>query len=312
MDDNDELLALARELDEHFSGFVQAFTNYHDPSEAWRKEEASEKVGRHLEGYNDARRRLRLLVGETSVLKLPGPEHKRERWFLQQVLLEESPIDQFLRKLEVRNPLHFTDDELEPIVEEYLSWFSYLDYAQAKLVGAVLVVNAGELPADLMHFVYEIQECYAFQRYTAVYALCRTALEAGLLPVYQANRLDHPDSANSRYVRERIDNTKLKSWRKEMLTKNRELFSHLTLDDFSPTLDQMITRLCWLPNYSKAKVGDGKLRDVLHDIRRRGNSLIHANRTADRQSAKRMMHDLLQALHTLYEVEPHQDPGAHA
>lgn len=307
MSDSDELLALARELDEHFSGFAQSFVDYRDPSEAWREEELLEEARRYLEGYNDAHRRLRLLVGETSILKLPGPEHKRERWFLQQVLVGESPLDRLLLKMDVQNPLHFTEDELEPIVDEYLSWFSYLEYAQAKVAGAVLVVNAGELPPDLMHFVHEIQECFAFKRYTAVYALCRTALEAGLLPLYRVNRLDHPDSRNSQYVRGKINGTRMSPKKKKRLTAYDQLYSHLTLDDFSPTLEQMITRLCWLPNYSGARVGEEWLRNVLHSIRDRGNSLIHANTTADRASARQMMNDLFQALHALYEIDVHTE-----
>ena len=307
MNDQEILLALARELQHHFTSFVEAFHDLFDESEAWKKDESEKRAEQHLENYNDARRRLRLTVGQASVLHLPGAEHKRERWFLQQVLLEEAPLDKLFRSLGQRNSLHFSEEELNPIVEEYLSWFSYLDYAQAKLEGAVLVVNAGELPPDLMHFVTEIQECYAFQRYTAVYALCRTALEAGLLPVYRANQLAHPDSRNSQYVRKRIEGTKMKSEKKKRLTAYSQLYSNLTLDDFSPSLEQMITRLCWLSNYSKAKVGDELLRSLLHDIRDRGNSMIHANMTANRQSARQMMIDLFQALHALHEVESQSD-----
>ena len=299
MPDREDVITLARELQEKHDEVVSFFV---DGGEAWRRPSIEEA----LEEYHALRRRLKIAVGEMNVVVLPGAEYAGERRTIQNALANELPLDWLHERVGVSSRIFFEIDELEPIAEEYLSWFSQYDYARARLESAVLVLNAGDVPEIFSHYVREVQECFAFQRYTAVYALSRTTLEAGLLPIYQQNRLDKPDSENAQRVRSSILSTRSPDWRKRHLTEDKNLFSSLSIDDFSPSLDQMITRLCWLPRYSAAKVREERLRDVLHRIRDRGNSLIHGRRTADRATAKEMMHDLFRSLHVIYEVEPHE------
>ena len=273
-------------------------------SEFWRRDQ----LPGLLDTYDDTRRRLRLLVEDTSVLTLPGPEYALERGVLQEALLGELPLDRLLASDQPGNSLSFTTEELEPLGEQMLTWFSHYDYAQNRLSGAVLVLNAGAFGGDAAVFVDEIVECYAFERYTAVYALCRTALEASLRPVYQAHGLADPDSASSRHVGEKIRRQRYPDWKKRRYTDEDRLY----VEDFSPDLDQMITRLCWLDPFSRATVSRGltgaePLRHVLHSIRDRGNSIIHAYRTADQASARDMMRDLFAALHVVYEARVDED-----
>lgn len=309
MPDNTELLALAREIEGHQVGFVAAISAYLDPSEQWKKEQSYAEAGGHLNAYNDARRRLRLLVADTPILKLPGHEHAKERGFLNAVLLNESLVDRFLSEAGARNPLDFDIEELEPLAEEYLAWFSHYEYARARLEGAVLVLNAGVLPDDFQEFVSEIQECFAFERYTAVCALCRTTLESGLLRVYAANQLDDRESANSKAVKDLVERNVEDKGLRKALTSRSNLFFSGTLDDERPTIFQMSERLCWLPAYRDAEAGDEPLREVLARVRKQGNDLIHAKWAGDYKAAKSLMTDLFRALHLLFELKPEKSQG---
>lgn len=300
-----ELVAVAHELLETQLDVVKAMLALKRPEDAEAKAAAVKVAAERFQALDDVRRRLRLLVAGDQVVYMPN--HDMERGVINEALRYEMPLDKYLASRDIDVRVDFDWEDIEPIAEDHLMGFSEIDYAYARVQGAVLVVRAGELPGDLLHFIDEIQECFAFERHTAVYALCRVALEAALLHVYRLNGLDHPDTSNSMHVRERINGRPMKPYRKKFLTEDPRLYSDLTLDDFSPTLDQMITRLCWLSRYSAAKVGDEWLSAVMHRIRDRGNSLLHANRTAGKESAVGMMDDLFRALHVLYEVEPHLD-----
>ena len=292
----DQLVGIARELTETQREVIGILAL---DSEAWKWD----RVPELLASYDDARRRLRQLVGDDSVVTLPDPGHAAARGVLQQALLGDLPLDRLLASGRSGNAPSFTTEELEPLAEQMLTWFSQYTYAQNRLSGAVLVLNAGSFGGHAAEFVGEIVECFAFEQYTAVYALCRTALEASLRPVYQAHGLADPDSANSHRVGERVWRQRYPDPKKDRYTHARRLYT----DDFSPDLDQMITRLCWLDEFSQATVPGGPtgaepLRHVLHRVRDHGNSLIHARRTATKESARTMMRDLFAALHVVYET----------
>lgn len=286
---HDHLLTLAvniRDLHREVLGMLLL-----DP-ESWDRA----RVRNLLDEYDAARRRLRILVHEHSELLLPEAEHTEARLVLQASLLGEMPLDRLMAGEDGSQRIDFSEEELAPVVEEYLSRFSYLEYAQNKLNGAFLVVKAESLPETASHFVDEIVECFAFERYTAVYALARVALESAIRGVYLENGLANPDSLNARLVREKY----LMSGRK------------LTLDDFSPSLDQMIRRLCTLRPYQSAVVETGltgtePLEALLHRIREGGNSILHGNRVATRATARTMMHDLFRGLHALHEIPPNAE-----
>lgn len=274
--------------------------------------EAGRQNDRHvaglLEEHEDLHRRLRLLVRDEGQIHLTGPDDSWVRKTVQDALLCELPVDQLLSGESEGRAVDFTVEELEPVVEEFQVWFDPYTYANRKLNVAVLVLRAERLPPEAVEFVDEMIECYAFERYTAVYALARVALESSLRSVYVANGLADPESGNSRVVRERGRASGLP----KRFTNSKNLFSTLTLDDFSPTLDQMIRRLCYLDGYQSAVVPvevtkSEPLEEVLDRIRRLGNSILHGNRVGDRESARVMMRDLFRTLHVLHEVQP--QPG---
>lgn len=295
----EELLALAvkiQELGQEILGIMLI------DSESWK----SDRLGGLFGDYEDAHRRIRLLASETGTVNLPRAEHRQARKALQAALLRELPLDRLLAAEGATQRIDFTDEELEPVVERYHEWFSHYDYASNKLNGAFLVLRVERLPSEAAHFVDEIVECYAFKRYTAVYALARVALESSLRGIYRANGLADSDSTNSRSVRDRVRSSALSKDDKKRLTGGR-IYSKLTLDDFSPTLDQMIRRLCFLTSYGNATVisgmtGSEPLETLLNRVRDRGNSVLHGNRVADASSAREMMNDLFRAVHALHEV----------
>jgi len=280
-------------------------------SEAWKEG----LLPSLLDAYEEAQRELRVLVHDDAEVALPGPENEKARATIQRALLGELPVDLMLSEGHGRESFEFSDSEVEAVAQDFLSWYSHYDYARAKLGGASLVLAAGALPEEASGFVGEILECYAFQRYVAVYALARVAMEATLRAVYVREGLANPDSDASRRVRERIESSADldKGKRKGLLSRSAYArrsgseLSDLTLDDFSPRLFQMIQRLCFLDAYAAATVASGfsgrePLLGVLERIRQRGNSILHGNRTADRESARAMMRDLIRALHVVHEV----------
>jgi hypothetical protein len=72
----------------------------------------------------------------------------------------------------------FSESELDELGHELLySWVSHFEYAEALLDTASLLVDV-HLPADLVRYVSEARQCFAFQQYNAVVSLCRTIMES--------------------------------------------------------------------------------------------------------------------------------------
>lgn len=77
---------------------------------------------------------------------------------------------------------YFVDELHENEIEQlgsdlFYSWFSHYEYIEGLYNIGSLILSIGKIPENLVHFIHEARNCYAFQQYSAVYSLCRTILD---------------------------------------------------------------------------------------------------------------------------------------
>src|SRR5690606_1002874 len=139
----------------------------------------------------------------------------------------------------------------------FYSWYSHFEYVEGLFRMGSLIAGVGDLPRELGGFIHEMRQCFVFQQYRAVYALCRTAVEVSVRDVYLRRGLANPYSSAfgrvERYVEEHYPNLR------DRVRK------------FSPSLFDMMNVLEMDPAFEP-------LGDALHSVRRTTNSLIHGNR----------------------------------
>lgn len=83
----------------------------------------------------------------------------------------------------------FGDEELAAIGSDlFYSWFSHYEYITglAELRPLVIRSPVGESVSGLLR---QVKDCYAFQQYDAMYALCRTVLEASIRDICLLGKL---------------------------------------------------------------------------------------------------------------------------
>ncbi len=77
----------------------------------------------------------------------------------------------------------FNCDELEQTVwDELYSWFGPYEYIERLIEIGSLIVGVS-IPEILRNFITEARQSYAFQKFNAVYSLCRTILETAMRDV---------------------------------------------------------------------------------------------------------------------------------
>ncbi len=70
-------------------------------------------------------------------------------------------------------------NELMDLTEDFYSWFGPYEYAR-RLIEIGVLISPLSIPQSVLSFVNEARQCYAFQRYNAVYSLCRTIIESSI------------------------------------------------------------------------------------------------------------------------------------
>ena len=238
----------------------------------------------HLGEWIRVKKQIRLATLETSVLLIPGSVNKEARTIIQKIKLgEKLPLEKIFNgtALEELFEDELSDDEIDSLESDvFYSWFSGYDYVRDLYCVGTLIAGVGELPSSLSLFVDELRQCYVFQRYLAVYALCRTVIEITARDIYKKNDLDDPKSENRIRV-------------KELILRTHPKFR---FPDSAPTLYQMIKMLTSLHPYER-------MGDRLHNIRKKTNPLVHGNRDVGGVKPAEIMRETLQAVHDLYEVK---------
>lgn len=155
--------------------------------------------------------------------------------------------------------IELTPEEYKKYGDKYFhDWFSGEEYAGALIKSHLLILKTGRIPKKLGYFVDEIRNCYAFQRYTAAFTLCRTLLEIAVVNIFESNKLHCYDLFSADPTIEYFESNKS---------------SVKAIDKFVPNLFYRIKILAKLTKFEK-------LETQLHNVRILGNSIIHGNRVA--------------------------------
>jgi len=212
----------------------------------------------HLDEWIRVKKQIRLATLETSVLLIPDSVNKEARTIIQKINLgEKLPFEEIFNgtAFEELFDTELKDDEISCLESDvFYSWFSGYDYVRELYSVGMLIAGVGDLPSNLSMFVDELRLCYVFQRYLAVYALCRAVLEISMRDIYKKNNLDDIESENRIRVKELISRTDPK----------------FRFPNSDPTLYQMIKMLTTLHSYEH-------LGETLDDIREKTNPIAHGN-----------------------------------
>lgn len=217
--------------------------------------------------FADTKRRVQTHLIENPSAQLPGAEAAASRVILTKIAAGESlPVEDALIGRIIDCGLD--EEDLEEIgARELYSWISHIEYASGLFKAGALIVNCDSLPSNLGTFLDEARQCFAFQQYNAVCALCRAMLDISV-----------KDVATTRGILQRDDHTVVQ------LARRR----HESLRD-------LINAITHRPEFAH-------LRDQLHEIRISTNPVVHGGRAADEDSAIRTLRDALKVIHKLYEV----------
>lgn len=232
---------------------------------------STEKLAEVIGEHNAIILSIRKYFINNPVALIPAKASASTRAMIQEILLTgKSPIDRVFEETALAEFFDYTpdSDDLEELAKEhFLSWFSHYDYVYAILETAALVLKSDKLPDDLLKFLSEIRQCYAFQQYLASILLCRTSLELGLY---------HKCIAEERLPEY---NPSIKSY----------------VEDFVPTFSIMREKLSVLGDF---KEFDLPLRDLYHELSR----YIHGQHHTNKNIARDLITRTFKMLHDLYEA----------
>lgn len=136
-----------------------------------------------LPEYLETKKRIK-----AQLLEIPTPKiHDRQALGILRRLSEgvNLPADNIVTALEemagVQGSLTaLGEEDIESLGSDlFYSWFSHYEYIEGLYEMGSLVVSIS-VPDHLSKFVNEAKNSYAFQRYNAVYSLCRTILESSV------------------------------------------------------------------------------------------------------------------------------------
>ena len=156
--------------------------------------------------------------------------------------------------------------EVALIFDEFYIWFGPYEYVEKLYNIGSLILAVGHLPKHLSSFVDEARQCYAFHQYAAVYSLCRTMLEICVRDLSIKYEIIPGDTYKVKYQR----------------NKKSDLIN---------LIDQLCDKIHPL----------GKYRDQLHNVRMKGNNIVHGNRTVPAAEEEQILRDTLSVIHNLYE-----------
>ena len=235
----------------------------------------TDKAGRYFSEFSEVKVQLRNLLIDQPVLNVPGAGAADVRAVLKKIAADEPlPVEQALAGGPLKNALPgpLTEDDFEDLGRDSLySWMSHVEYAEGLYRAGALVVACGEIPTNLERFTAEARQCYAFQQFNAVCALCRTMLEISVRDLAIAYGL---------------------------LPRDSEKVSHLSVRGRKPHGPDLQELIHQITEHSDLR----HLRDALHRIRQSTNAIIHGRRSMSESEALRVLKETLSGIHRLYEA----------
>ena len=217
--------------------------------------------------FSETKRRVQAHLIEYPSTELVGTEAATARSILHKIAAKEPLIveDALIGRI---IDCDLDDNELEEIGEdEFYSWMNPTQYAKGLFKAGALITNCGSIPNNLVIFLDEARQCFAFKQYNAVCALCRAMLDISI-----------KDIATICGILQRDDHNVVQIAR----------HNHENLKD----LINAVTHSQRLAH----------LRTALHEIRISTNPVVHGGRVADEERAISTLKGSLHAIHQLYEA----------
>jgi len=256
----------------------------HSITEGKEEDSAFKQAIDCLAEWAKVKKQIRSATLNSSILSMPGPENNEVRMMIQTINLgEKLPFEKIFSGTAFEDLFdsELNEDEITRLESDmFYSWFSGYDFVKDLYSVGGLIVGVGDLPTSLSPFVDELRLCYVFQRYLAVYTLCRAVIEITISDLYKKNKLNDSNSENYIRVKKLI-----------LLIDPKFRFPK-----YDPTLYQMTKMLTSLYSYEH-------MRDILDDIREKTNPLVHGNLDISGGKHEEIIKVTLQAVHDLYEVE---------
>jgi len=256
----------------------------HSISEVKEEDSAFKQAIECLAEWAKIKKQIRSATLNSSILSMPGSENNEVRTMIQTINLgEKLPFEKIFSGTAFEDLFdsELSEDEISSLESDmFYSWFSGYDFVKDLYSVGGLIVSVGDLPTSLSPFVDELRLCYVFQRYLAVYTLCRAVIEITISDLYKKNKLNDSNSENYIRVKKLI-----------LLIDPKFRFPK-----YDPTLYQMTKMLTSLYSYEH-------MRDILDDIREKTNPLVHGNLDISGGKHEEIIKVTLQAVHDLYEVE---------
>tara|TARA_R110000868_G_scaffold306734_3_gene568095 strand:- start:24389 stop:25240 length:852 start_codon:yes stop_codon:yes gene_type:complete len=203
--------------------------------------------------------------------------------FLPDKIEGDSKFNDTLAKFNGFLDPEFSINEVQQLAsDEFYSWFSGEDYVINKIKSQLLFLQTERLPQHFKDFVTEIQDCYNFQKYIAASVLCRTVLEITIRDLFNQNKLSN---TSSKYW------TEIESFYEKKRVENKNFY----IETFDPTLNERIIIISLVTKFSAYS-------NEMHEVRIMGNSIVHGNRTANRETCTELIKKTFFLIHHLYEV----------
>lgn len=264
-----------KELEQSFS---------HSISEGKEEDSAFKQAIECLAEWAKVKKQIRSATLNSSILSMPGSENNEIRTMIQTINLgEKLPFEKIFSGTAFEDLLdsELNEDEITSLESDmFYSWFSGYDFVKDLYSVGGLIVGVGDLPTILSPFVDELRLCYVFQRYLAVYTLCRAVLEITISDLYKKNKLNDVKSEN--YIRV-----------KKLISETDPKFRFPKHD---ATLYQMSKMLTSLDSYEH-------MRDTLDNIREKTNPIVHGDLDVRNDMHEEIIRITLKAVHDLYEVK---------
>jgi hypothetical protein len=276
MTERDDLLKHAkrlRELPKPILGALAAALEKGEYDDLWKL----------VEEYKKTKKEIKLAFVDKSAETMPGSEDTPGRRLLQKVLLgEKLEFEKGLESTPFKGLLEekLTNEEIDQLADDYFA--RGYGYVLGLYHAGALIARVGSLPVNLKSFLQEVRECYAFERYLAVCALCRTVLEISVKDIYNLEGFNDRDSEVHHIAAEYFD-TKYGSR------------DYKTVENYNISLADARNVLCRLPEFKDFKWRIRNLQQVL-------NKVVHGRETPGPGKAHELVKETLEIVHELYEI----------
>ena len=156
----------------------------------------AEELRRALLAWIELRESVKMQLLEASVISV-GDAKAGE--ILRKIadgddLQPDEIVKQLLRRDDELTAEEFDDLDIERLGSElFYSWYSHHEYVRALAELRPLILRS-DASQSVHRLVGEVKDCYAFQQYDAVFALCRMSIEASIRDIcVRRGLLPEPD-----------------------------------------------------------------------------------------------------------------------